>query len=62
ELTLLKNLEFVISSDIEDKVLKEYQKDEIATWKNTPDGQGKSTLAYFATHNQSATEMNLNLT
>jgi post-segregation antitoxin (ccd killing protein) len=50
-----------ISEKLEAKILKDYQKDAINEWKSKPENEGKSTLAYFAEHDQSGEEMILDL-
>jgi hypothetical protein len=60
----LQDLEREISEQLEDPrkgILKEYQQTAIEQWKETDEGRGKSTLAYFATHDQSGKELVLDL-
>ncbi|MDR1591176.1 MAG: hypothetical protein LBR92_04270 [Puniceicoccales bacterium] len=53
----LNMLEANISEKLEAKILKDYQKDAINEWKSMPENKGKSTLAYFAEHDQSGKEL-----
>ncbi|MDR0595510.1 MAG: hypothetical protein LBF94_02330, partial [Puniceicoccales bacterium] len=53
----LKKMEEEISSWLEEDFLKNYQILAIGKWKQDLDNQGRSTLAYFETHDQSAREM-----
>jgi hypothetical protein len=42
-------------------ILKNYQREAIDQWKQTDEGRGEATLAYFATHDQSGKELVLDL-
>ncbi|MDR3317273.1 MAG: hypothetical protein LBS71_00505 [Puniceicoccales bacterium] len=59
--SMLQLLEQVISLKIEKNLLKGYQIKAIQEWKRIPHNQNQSTLAYFATHDQSGKEMVLDL-
>ncbi|MDR0445268.1 MAG: hypothetical protein LBG98_03230 [Puniceicoccales bacterium] len=60
----IQNLENAISAKLGDSrkgILKDYQQEAINQWKQTPEGHGQSTLAYFSTHDQSGKELVLDL-
>jgi hypothetical protein len=60
----LQDFENEINEQLEDPqkgILKNYQQTAVDQWKQTDEGHGKSTLAYFATHDQSGRELILDI-